>query len=76
MEVIRRRVEFDNVTVQVQVGNSSWSGIFLRLIWGRITAPSQFKSEQKILEMLYIIPNFLVIYFGENFMKIRSKIPK
>ena len=26
--------------------------------------------------MVYIIPNFLVLYFGENFMKIQSKIPK
>ena len=24
--------------------------------------------------MMYIIPNFLVIHFGENFMKIRTKI--
>ena len=26
--------------------------------------------------MVYIIPNFLVLYFGENFMKIRTKISK
>ena len=26
--------------------------------------------------MVYIIPNFLVGHFGENFMKIRSKIQK
>ena len=26
--------------------------------------------------MVYIIPNILVLHFGENFMKIRSKIPK
>ena len=76
MEDIRRRVEFDNVTVQVQVGNSSWSGIFLCLIWGRITAPSRFKYEQKLPKMVCVIPNFIVIHFGENFMKIRSKIPK
>ena len=25
---------------------------------------------------MYIIPDFLVIHFGEKFMKIRSKIPK
>ena len=26
--------------------------------------------------MVYIIPNFLVLHFGENFMQIRSKILK
>ena len=26
--------------------------------------------------MVYIIPNFLVLHFGENFMKIQSKISK
>ena len=26
--------------------------------------------------MVYIIPNFLVLHFGENFMKIRTKIEK
>ena len=26
--------------------------------------------------MVYIIPNFLVLHFGENFMKIRTKIAK
>ena len=26
--------------------------------------------------MVYMIPNFLVLHFGENFMKIRTKIPK
>ena len=26
--------------------------------------------------MVYIIPNFLVLHFGENFMKIRTKITK
>ena len=26
--------------------------------------------------MVYIIPNFLVLYFGENFMKIQTNIPK
>ena len=25
---------------------------------------------------MYIIPNFLVLHFGENFMKIQTKIPK
>ena len=36
----------------------------------------KLKTEQKFLKMVYIIPYFLVLHFGENFMKIRSKIPK
>ena len=46
---------------------------------GLISAPSQFKIEQKLPKMLYImiiIPNFLVLQFGEHFMKIRTKIAK
>ena len=50
------------------------SGIFLGLIWGRISAPSQLKNEQKLPKMAYIILNFLVLHFGENFMKIRTKV--
>ena len=46
------------------------SGIFLSLIWGQITAPSKFKNEQKLPEMLYSIPIFLVVHFGENSVKI------
>ena len=30
---------------------------------------------QKLPKMVYLIPNFLVLHFGENFMKIRTKIP-
>ena len=52
------------------------TGIFLDLIWGWISAPSQFKNEQKLPKMVYIVPNFLVLHFCENFMKIRTKIPK
>ena len=52
------------------------SGIFLGLICVWITAPSQFKNEQNLPKMVYIIPNFLVLHFGENFTKIRSKISK
>ena len=50
--------------------------IFIGLIWGRIPAPSKFKNEQKLPKMVYIVPNFLMIHFGETFMKTRSKIPK
>ena len=51
------------------------AGIFLGLIWGRISAPSQLKG-QNLSKMVDIIPNFLVLHFGENFMEIRTKIPK
>ena len=54
----------------------SFSGIFLDLIWGRTSAPSQLKNEQKLHKMVYIFPNYLVLHFGENFMKIRTKIAK
>ena len=52
------------------------AGIFPDLIWGRISTPSQLKNEQKLPKMVIIIPNFLVLHFGENFMKIRTKIAK
>ena len=45
---------------------NSKPGIFLGLIWGRITAPSKFKNEQKLPKVVFIIPNFLVLRFGEN----------
>ena len=54
----------------------SVSGIFLGLILGRISPLTQFKNEQKLPKRVYIIPNFLVLHFGENFMKIRTKIAK
>ena len=56
--------------------NLHCSGIFLGLICGRISALSQLKKEQKLPKVVYIIPNFLVLHFGENFMKIRTKIPQ
>ena len=52
------------------------TGIFLCLIWGQISAPSQLKNEQKLPKMVHIIPNFLYLHFGENFMKIQTKILK
>ena len=39
-------------------------------------APSQLKNKQKLPKMVYIIHNFLVLDFGENFMKILTKIAK
>ena len=38
--------------------------------------PFPIKIEQKLPKMMYIIPHFLVLQFGENFMKIRTKIAK
>ena len=52
------------------------AGIFLGLKWGRLSAPFHFKNEQKLPKMVYMIPYFLVLHFGENFMKIRTKIIK
>ena len=46
---------------------NSGSVIFLGLIWGRISTPSQFKNEQKL-------PKFLVLHFGENFMNKNRKV--
>ena len=34
------------------------------------------KNEQKLTKMVYIMSNFLVPHFGENIMKIRTKIAK
>ena len=45
------------------------TGIFLGLIRGQISAPSQFKNEQKLPEMVFIITNLLVLHFDVNFMK-------
>ena len=50
--------------------------IFQGLILGRISAPSQLENEQNILKIVYIIPKFFVLHFSENFMKIRTIIPK
>ena len=46
------------------------------MIWGQVMAPSQLKNEQKLPKMVYVIPNFFVLHFGENFMKIQTKIAK
>ena len=51
-------------------------GIFLSLIWGWKVAPSQFKNEQKFPQKVFIIRNFLFLHFGENFIKIQTKIAK
>ena len=57
--------------------NLSKAGIFLGLILVPNISPfTQLKNEQKLPKMVYIIPNFLVLHFGENFMKMRTKIAK
>ena len=33
----------------------------------------QFKNDQKLPKMMYIISNFIDLLFGENFIKIRIK---
>ena len=59
----------------VQIGKYfEHAGIFLDLIWGQISASFQFKNEQNLSKMMYIIPNFFVLHFGEKFMKIQTKI--
>ena len=39
------------------------------------TTPSQLKTDQYLPKTGYFSPNFLVLHFGENFMKIQSKMP-
>ena len=39
-------------------------------------SPFPIKNEPKIHKMVDIFPNFLVLHFGESFMKIRTKIAK
>ena len=36
--------------------------------------PNTGPNEQNLPKMVYIIPNFLVLHCGDNFMKIRTKI--
>ena len=36
--------------------------------------PFPIQKRAKTSEMVYIIPNFLVLHFGEKFMKIQTKI--
>ena len=49
---------------------------FLRPDLGPNISPFSIKNEQNLLKMAYIIPNFLVLHFGENFMKIQTKTSK
>ena len=43
---------------------------------GPYIGPFLLKNKQRLPKMVYIIPNFLVLHFGEKFMKIRTRIPK
>ena len=49
---------------------------FPRLDLGPNISPSQLKNERKLPRIVYIIPNFLVLHFGENFLKIGTKFAK
>ena len=51
------------------------TGIFLGLILGPNIDPFPIQK-QKLPKMVYIIPNFLVLHFGEKFIKLRTKIAK
>ena len=46
------------------------TGIFLSLIYGQVSAPSEFRNGQKLTKRVFNTPNFLVLHFGENFMEI------
>ena len=43
---------------------------FPRPDFGSNIGPSQSKNKQKLPKMVYTFPNFLVLHFGENFIKI------
>ena len=47
---------------------------FLRPDLGTNNGPFPNKKLAKTSQIVYIIPNFLVLNFGENFMTIRSKV--
>ena len=52
-----------------------YPGDFPRPELGLNICPFQ-ENKQKLPKMVYIILNFQVLHFGENFMKIRTKIAK
>ena len=67
--------EFERIRLQWSV--IIYGTVHKILVFTEISAPSQLKkNEQKLPKMVYIISNFLVVHFGENFMKIGTKIPK
>ena len=50
---------------------------FLGLIWDRISSRPNAKMSKNFPKWcIIIIPNFLVLCFGENFMKMRTKKAK
>ena len=58
-----RLIDFPTMTIAVDLGRNA-------------TKQTKGPIEQKLPKMVYIIPNFLVLHFRENFIKIKSKIPK
>ena len=53
----------------------NWTRDFPRPDLGQ-NIPPQFKNEQKLPKMVYTIPNFLVLHFGENFHENPNKNSK
>ena len=47
--------------------------IFLGLIWGQISAPSQFQNEQKLPKMMHIISNYFLYILVKNSWKSEQK---
>ena len=66
-----RRTETGREGEQYNEKIAAW--IVLGPIWGLISAPLQLKNLQKFSKMVLIIANFLVLHFGENFMKIQTE---
>ena len=50
--------------------------MFLGMIWGQISDTFPFKNEPKLPEMVYIIPNFLVLHLGVSSWKSKQKKAK
>ena len=56
--VISYILQLLNLVKTDRLSTFSTPGIFLGLIWGRISAPSAIQKEAKLSKMVYIIPNF------------------
>ena len=51
-------------------------GIALAWFGAKYRPLPNFENEQKLPKMVFIIHNFLVLRFGEKFMKIRPNLAK
>ena len=63
---------FDKVTYTTK----SVTRYFPRPDLGTISGPFPIKNEQMHPKVLYNIPKFLVLHFGESFIKVRTKLVK